>query len=168
MAFGIAHLAQRRLAQQLATDKQKLKSELKKVTEEQDYKRLIDSNLGFGFDEVAQSINDVLQQVQTSIDNNQTSEKELKQLQTSLVTELQARTLALDKATMNAERANEAKTTYLATMSHELRTPKKGVIGTIDLLRQTDLAGAQHRLRTIIRDSAFSLLGFLDDILDIS
>ncbi|GMM85931.1 hypothetical protein MTsN2n4_31590 [Pseudoalteromonas sp. MTN2-4] len=168
MAFGFALFAQRRLAQQLATDKQKLKSELKKVTEEQDYKRLIDSNLGFGFDEVAQSINDVLQQVQTSIDNNQTSEKELKQLQTSLETEVQARTLALEKATMNAERANEAKTTFLATMSHEIRTPMNGVIGTIDLLRQTDLDGAQHRLSTIIRDSAFSLLGILDDILDFS
>ncbi|TMP81479.1 hypothetical protein CWB73_07855 [Pseudoalteromonas phenolica] len=168
MAFGFALFAQRRLAQQLATDKQKLKSELKKVTEEQDYKRLIDSNLGFGFDEVAQSINDVLQQVQTSIDNNQTSEKELKQLQTSLETEVQSRTLALEKATMNAERANEAKTTFLATMSHEIRTPMNGVIGTIDLLRQTDLDGAQHRLSTIIRDSAFSLLGILDDILDFS
>jgi CheY-like chemotaxis protein len=43
-----------------------------------------------------------------------------------------------------------------------------GVIGTIDLLRQTDLDGAQHRLSTIIRDSAFSLLGILDDILDFS
>ncbi|ALO41272.1 Sensory box histidine kinase/response regulator [Pseudoalteromonas phenolica] len=168
LAFGFALFAQRRLAKQLATDKQKLKLELKKVTEEQDYKRFIDSNLGFGFDEVAQSINDVLQQVQTSIDNNQTSEKELKQLQTSLETEVQARTLALEKATMNAERANEAKTTFLATMSHEIRTPMNGVIGTIDLLRQTDLDGAQHRLSTIIRDSAFSLLGILDDILDFS
>ncbi len=168
LAFCFAIFAQRRLAQQLSTDKQKLKSELKKVSEEQDYKRFIDSNLGFGFDEVAQSINDVLQQVQTSINNNQTSEKELKQLQTSLETEVQARTLALEKATMNAERANEAKTTFLATMSHEIRTPMNGVIGTIDLLRQTNLDGAQHRLSTIIRDSAFSLLGILDDILDFS
>jgi signal transduction histidine kinase len=109
-----------------------------------------------------------LQQVQTSLENNQTSEKELKQLQTSLETEVQARTLALEKATMNAERANEAKTTFLATMSHEIRTPMNGVIGTIDLLRQTELDGAQHRLSTIIRDSAFSLLGILDDILDFS
>lgn len=168
LAIGFALFAQRRLAQQLATDKQKLKLELKKISQEQDFKKFIDSNLGFGFDEVAQSINDVLQQVQTSLDNNQTSEKELKQLQTSLETEVQARTLALEKATMNAERANEAKTTFLATMSHEIRTPMNGVIGTIDLLRQTDLDGAQHRLSTIIRDSAFSLLGILDDILDFS
>lgn len=43
-----------------------------------------------------------------------------------------------------------------------------GVIGTIDLLRQTELDGAQHRLSTIIRESAFSLLSILDDILDFS
>jgi len=53
-------------------------------------------------------------------------------------------------------------------MSHEIRTPMNGIIGTIDLLRHTELDGAQHRLTSIIRDSAFSLLGILDDILDFS
>ena len=66
--------SRKRLAQNLANDQRKLKLELQKVSKEQDYKRFIDSNLDFGLDEVAKSINDVLEQVQSSLDNNHTSE----------------------------------------------------------------------------------------------
>lgn len=167
-AFILASVVKKRIVSQLSTDTNKLESELKLVISKQDYQMHLNSDLNFGLERVAFAINDVLQQVQSVINNNQESQKELKQLQTSLETEVQARTLALEKATLNAERANDAKTTFLATMSHEIRTPMNGVIGTIDLLRQTELDGAQHRLTTIIRDSAFSLLGILDDILDFS
>ncbi|RJE76573.1 hybrid sensor histidine kinase/response regulator [Pseudoalteromonas sp. MSK9-3] len=167
-AFLLAAVAKKRIVLQLNNDTQKLEAELKLVVDKQDYRVHLNSDLGFGLESIAFAINNVLHQVQSVIDNNQESQKELKQLQTSLETEVQARTLALEKATLNAERANDAKTTFLATMSHEIRTPMNGVIGTIDLLRQTELDGAQHRLTTIIRDSAFSLLGILDDILDFS
>ncbi|MBQ4844023.1 ATP-binding protein [Pseudoalteromonas sp. MMG005] len=167
-AFILAVVAKKRIVSQLNGDTKKLEAELKLVVDKQDYRVHLNSDLGFGLESIAFAINNVLHQVQSVIDNNQESQKELKQLQTSLETEVQARTLALEKATLNAERANDAKTTFLATMSHEIRTPMNGVIGTIDLLRQTELDGAQHRLTTIIRDSAFSLLGILDDILDFS
>lgn len=78
------------------------------------------------------------------------------------------RTEALATAKLSAERANEAKSTFLATMSHEIRTPMNGIIGTVDLLRNTSLSGHQQRLTTTIRDSAFALLRILDDILDFS
>ncbi|MFC3031070.1 ATP-binding protein [Pseudoalteromonas fenneropenaei] len=145
-----------------------IETDLQHIIKEQDYTAIVDEDSAGNLSGVANAINQLLRQVQTSITQNKTAERELKQLQTGLETEVQARTLALEKATLNAERANEAKTTFLATMSHEIRTPMNGVIGTIDLLRQTELNGAQHRLTTIIRDSAFSLLGILDDILDFS
>ncbi len=78
------------------------------------------------------------------------------------------RTEALAAAKLSAERANEAKSTFLATMSHEIRTPMNGIIGTVDLLRNTSLSGHQQRLTSTIRDSSFALLRILDDILDFS
>ena len=145
-----------------------LSSELMAITDNADYQAQVNENLDFGLDSVAKNINLLLNKVQSAITENKAAQADLQKLQSGLENEVQNRTLALEQATLKAEQANETKTTFLATMSHEIRTPMNGVIGTIDLLRQTELDGAQHRLSTIIRDSAFSLLGILDDILDFS
>ena len=145
-----------------------LAHELESITKSNSYNTQVNEQLDIGLDVVAKNINLLLMQVQTAISNNAIAQQDLQNLQSSLETEVQNRTLALEKASQRAEQASEAKTTFLATMSHEIRTPMNGVIGTIDLLRQTELNGAQHRLSTIIRESAFSLLGILDDILDFS
>ncbi|CCQ10709.1 Signal transduction histidine kinase [Pseudoalteromonas luteoviolacea B = ATCC 29581] len=147
---------------------EEIEQELQSIVDQKDYTAQLDAHQFGHLGNFVTILNTLLQQVQSALAQSKAAEKELKHLQAGLETEVQSRTLALEKATLNAERANEAKTTFLATMSHEIRTPMNGVIGTIDLLRQTDLDGAQHRLTTIIRDSAFSLLGILDDILDFS
>ncbi|MEL0641393.1 ATP-binding protein [Pseudoalteromonas aliena] len=145
-----------------------LTQELQAVTEEGNYDSNVNEQLDIGLSVVAKHINLLLQKVQSAMSDNEAAQKELRKLQNGLEAEVQNRTLALEQATLKAERASETKTTFLATMSHEIRTPMNGVIGTIDLLRQTELDGAQHRLSTIIRESAFSLLSILDDILDFS
>ena len=145
-----------------------LSEELQEITETDNYNSSVSERLDIGLGVVAQNINLLLQKVQTVMASNDSSQKELQKLQNGLETEVHNRTVALEQATLKAERANDTKTTFLATMSHEIRTPMNGVIGTIDLLRQTELDGAQHRLSTIIRESAFSLLSILDDILDFS
>ncbi|WP_283710266.1 hybrid sensor histidine kinase/response regulator [Pseudoalteromonas prydzensis] len=145
-----------------------LAHELESITKSNSYNTQVNENLDIGLGVVAKNINQLLLQIQNAISNNAIAQQDLQNLQSSLETEVQNRTLALEKASQRAEQASEAKTTFLATMSHEIRTPMNGVIGTIDLLRQTELNGAQHRLSTIIRESAFSLLGILDDILDFS
>lgn len=81
---------------------------------------------------------------------------------------IRARTQELEESRAEAERANDAKSNFLATMSHELRTPMNGIIGTVDLLRKTRLSQPQFRMTDTIRDSSFSLLRILDDILDFS
>jgi signal transduction histidine kinase/DNA-binding NarL/FixJ family response regulator len=64
--------------------------------------------------------------------------------------------------------ANRAKDLFLASMSHEIRTPMNGIIGTLDVLDQSSLAGPQMELVNLIRESADSLLTIIDDILDFS
>ncbi|MFA5120856.1 ATP-binding protein [Zavarzinia sp.] len=67
-----------------------------------------------------------------------------------------------------ANEANRAKSRFLAMMSHELRTPMAGVIGTLDLLRQTPLNREQAQYAQILNTSANALLDVLNDILDFS
>lgn len=74
----------------------------------------------------------------------------------------------LEKAKENAEMANKAKDSFLATMSHEIRTPLSGLIGMLELLYQTSLNDDQKSLVNNALVSGNSLLRILSDILDLS
>ncbi len=74
----------------------------------------------------------------------------------------------LERARSIADKANRAKSEFLATMSHEIRTPMNGVIGMLDVLEQSSLNGPQLEMTNVIHDSAFALLAVINDILDFS
>jgi cell cycle sensor histidine kinase DivJ len=79
---------------------------------------------------------------------------------------------AIELARAEAERANAAKSRFLATMSHELRTPLNAVIGFSEMLCREDSlmidAARRHEYAQLINDSGRHLLSVVNGILDMS
>ncbi|MCA1784676.1 MAG: response regulator, partial [Desulfobacteraceae bacterium] len=74
----------------------------------------------------------------------------------------------IEAARKEAEKANKAKSEFLAVISHEIRNPMNGIVGTCDLVMADKLSRQQKEYLEIIKSSAFSLLGLINDILDFS
>ncbi|EWC40981.1 hybrid sensor histidine kinase/response regulator [Stutzerimonas stutzeri] len=70
------------------------------------------------------------------------------------------------EAAERAARENEAKSRFLAKMSHEIRTPLNGVLGMLQLLRETPLDRSQQFYLDTISSSGNSLMAVINDILD--
>ena len=87
----------------------------------------------------------------------------------NLENEVKERTSSLKEALINARNADKAKSTFLANMSHEIRTPLNSIIGFSQVLTSSsDLNEKNSKYASIIESSAKSLLGIINDILDIS
>jgi len=88
------------------------------------------------------------------------------------MSERKAQEQAVEEARQEAERANVAKSRFLATMTHELRTPLNAIIGFSDMLvneAAMKLDGARrHDYAKLINESGQHLLAVVNGILDMS
>jgi signal transduction histidine kinase/CheY-like chemotaxis protein/HPt (histidine-containing phosphotransfer) domain-containing protein len=67
-----------------------------------------------------------------------------------------------------AQRADRAKSSFLATMSHEIRTPIHGILGLAELLRERPMGAREHDWVEVIARSGEILSSVVSDILDYS
>jgi signal transduction histidine kinase/CheY-like chemotaxis protein len=96
------------------------------------------------------------------------SKEEIRQHQELLEERIRKRTGELADAMRAALAASQAKSEFLANMSHELRTPMNGLLGMLDLTLDSTLTGEQRDQIETAQRCAYSLLGLLNDILDLS
>ena len=78
------------------------------------------------------------------------------------------RTTELEAAKDYAIQANKSKSDFLASMSHEIRTPMNAIIGLTDLALRSEPSRKMEDYLTKIRTSSKSLLGIINDIMDVS
>jgi len=72
------------------------------------------------------------------------------------------------EALEEANRANAAKSNFLAKMSHEMRTPLNGVLGVAEVLERLVSDADQRRMVKVMHDSGALLLSIINDLLDMS
>ena len=111
------------------------------------------------------------EELQTQSEELQSQSEELKSQSEHLQTlngELKVKSLEAENSRQSADRANQAKSAFLATMSHEIRTPMNGVMGMASLLAGTSLDDEQSEYVSIINTSGDALLAVINDILDFS
>lgn len=74
----------------------------------------------------------------------------------------------LEKAVVEAQSANRAKSEFLSNMSHEMRTPMNAIIGMTSIAKSSDDAEKKDYCLGKIEDASVHLLGVINDVLDMS
>lgn len=106
-------------------------------------------------EELADSRRHMEQSIVSATESLRNTMQELEQKNSELLVEQQ-----------RAESASLAKSQFLATMSHEIRTPLSGMIGMLQLLRESSENRYQHDCIDSLESAAQSLRQLIDDILD--
>ncbi|HEY9824321.1 MAG TPA: ATP-binding protein [Stenomitos sp.] len=118
---------------------------------------------------LAQSFNQMAQQLRESFAVLGQTNRALEQANAELENRVEARTQELLKAKEVADAANRTKSEFLANMSHELRTPLNAILGFTQVLtRDPNLTPMQRENLGIVGRSGEHLLSLINDVLDMS
>ncbi len=152
------------------------------VIAEGDLHARIDTSAPGELGNLARAIDDMRESVLLLIGDLREANNKLKNQHDMLETKVRERTEELNSKNLSlnaaigelknakreAEVANIAKSSFLASMSHEIRTPMNAILGMADILWETDLSTEQSRYVNVFRTAGENLLEILDDILDLS
>lgn len=106
--------------------------------------------------------------IKEDITHRKANEQKILELNQNLEKMVLDRTLQLEKARADAEKANKAKSEFLSRMSHELRTPMNAILGFSQLIEMATVDEKQHKWVGNILKSGQHLLNLINEVLDIS